>query len=203
MDTPKRQLFHLYFSNVAKPVWCSGCSRPFVGAKWFCPCNRTWSNCPDHPPRSCNNEERLTGKRKAPRAVSPHEAEAKFDKIEPGLASRALMGPKLSRRFPHLVSGIEVVARIIDTHKNTPADALAVIAAADPVASDVGEATTHEQPSQSHNSYHIREDLDSHGRAAASAAVDAPPAVANAGSTAGADVDRPKRKSRPFRIPKR
>ena len=193
--------FPLVPSNAAKPVGCSGCKKPFVGEKWSCPCNRIWYNCPCHPPRNRHTESRLPGKRKAPRAFAPHEAEAKLAKIEPRLANRALIGPKLCKKFPYLVSGHGDVASTITSHNGTSAAASSGMAAADSVASEI-VATPHDTQHPQHIHYPIREDFASDCHAAAPAAVDARPAGAGADSTAGVVADRLKRRSKPFRIPK-
>ena len=111
-------------------------TKTFVSAKWFCACNRIWHHCPLHAPRTHRTEHWKIGRRKMPQALAPHEADAKLRKVEPTLACRAIMGPKLTVKFPHPAQGQYIpVASSISTH-NCNADAAAAgIAATDPVAS--------------------------------------------------------------------
>ena len=195
----KNSDFPFTLSNAAKTVWCSGCNKPFVGAKWSCPCNHIWYTCPLHPPRTRNTEPRLPGKRKVPRAFAPEEAEAKLLKIELRITSRALIWPKLSKKFPHLAS--EEVVCNIGTHSGTTAVAdCSCIAVTDPADNNGARPAGSASSTSANLGPHIREGDDTNNVAELAEAV-TPLATAVAAADASAAPVITKRKSKPFRIP--
>ena len=135
-----------------------------------------------------------------PRAFAPEEAETKLLKIEPRLAIRASIGPKLSKKFPHLAS--QEVACNISTHSHTTDAELCCIAATDPAGSiDVQPASYATSSSIDNLGPHIREGSSFYAAELAEAVTPLAAAVAAADASAAPAIT--KTKSKPFRIPKR
>ena len=131
-----------------------------------------------------------------------------FVKIEPMMANRAIIGPKLASIFPHLASEAGTWdAHTIGTHSSTAAAvAVADIAGTDTAAFSVGayDAEVHFSSATSSNEHDptIREGPMTNINAAVLADAGAPLAAAGAAADADAAIGDKKRRSKPFRIPK-
>ena len=203
MGHPKLATFPFDPHNAAKPVWCSTCSKPYVGAKWVCSCHRVWSTCAIHFPLASDTTPRHLGKRKPPRAFSEHEAATKFRRLEP-VMRRDIIGPRLAARFPHLISstGGTQSAHINQTLRIFNADAVgcSCIAADDPVGTRVAQSSGSSSSSDVTLGLQSREGSNTDNAAELADAV-TPLAAAVAAAEAPAAPVIVKRKSKPFRIP--
>ena len=74
---------------------------------WHCPCKRSWHECALHSPIGKLHDV-LTGQKRKQKATASNPRKkstlTQLETLEPNrLASRAIMGPTLQARFPHLV----------------------------------------------------------------------------------------------------
>ena len=119
---------------------------------------------------------------------------AKLRRIEPVVANRAIIDPKLASRFPHLASGAGTRdAHTIGTHSsNAAAVAVADIAGIDTAASSVGayDAEVHFSSDTSSDDHYptIREGPMNNTNAAVLADAGAPLSAAGAAADADAAV---------------
>ena len=202
--------------HASKPVWCSLCTKPYVGAQWNCACNKTWYTCSLHPPQATKSKPRVCGKRKAPRAFDAQVADAKLRRLEP-IVDRAIIGPRLKAKFPHLTQTHDEQRRAMpeppcatsgNPHIHNAGVELRCMAGADPA--DIQDAQGAEQIQVSNSSGSgsnplgplVRE-RDTNNIAAALAGAGLPPLAADNAASAPAAAVIQKRRSKPFRIPKR
>ena len=91
--------------DMPRMIWCTVCKTSFSSNSWTCSCGITWHNCchVHHPPLS-SRVKRGTGTTFSCRASSAEDSERHLQRLEPGIVSRALMGPKLSARFHILLA---------------------------------------------------------------------------------------------------
>ena len=150
--------------------------------------------------------------KKAPKDFQAHEADAKLRRLEP-IVDRALIGPRLRARFPHLVRTSEDVfqdtqgqssAPSCNLHTSTADASLSCIAGVD----TVDNHNAHCHVSQSANSHsnssgssqlgpNIREDHNINTAAALAGAV-SPLATVDVAAVAPATAVTGKRRSKPF-----
>ena len=203
--------------HASKPIWCSLCTKPYVGAQWNCACNKSWFTCPLHPPQTNKTKPRVCGKRPAPKAFDAQGADAKLRRLEP-IVNRPIIGPRLQAKFPHLASSFDAhkqaepdfaSASLSISHRHNADDGLRCIAVVDPADNNAAQETEPLQTSNSSSSGSnflgspVRKD-DNNISAAALAGAELP-LLAAAGKAASAPAAAviQKKRSKPFRIPKR
>ena len=140
-----------------------------------------------------------------PRAFSEQEADEKLRKLEPMMASRAIIGPKLAAKFPHLAHNLDTPSAST-SHRRTctaDADAVADIAGVDPAdTSEQAQTTEVMSTSSSSHGLNIRENTQNNDSAAVFAEAVPPVAAVGAAPEATAAVALRKQRSKPSRIPK-
>ena len=110
--------------NVSKSIWCASCKGCHAATAWQCPCKIAWHNCPIHfvyPACAVQNCQRSTALgTKRPAAVNPETSARSLRRLEPSIATRACLGPRLAARFPHLASESEQPQHIHNTARTDP-----------------------------------------------------------------------------------
>ena len=105
----KAAAFPFVATNQHKSIWCADCKAPVRSKLWHCPCRRPWHECAIHSPITRLHDV-LTQQpsRRSRTSLSQTRRSStveQLDRIEPnGLYTRAMMGPTLQARFPHLAS---------------------------------------------------------------------------------------------------
>eukprot|EP00973_Karenia_brevis_P072844 10115998-Karenia_brevis.AAC.1 len=87
--------------DVHKAVYCTTCSRSFGGAQWACPCDYIWHSCSLHFVATSDSTQPVRVKR-ARTFHTAAQSNQKLARLEPNVATKFCLGPKLSAKFPHL-----------------------------------------------------------------------------------------------------
>ena len=105
----KAAAFPFVATNQHKSIWCKDCKAPIRSKLWHCPCRRPWHECAIHSPITRLHDVLTNQPLSRNRGSSLHTRRAstleQLERLEPNaLATRAIMGPILQARFPHLAS---------------------------------------------------------------------------------------------------
>ena len=95
--------FDPYWIN--KSIWCPSCRGPHASTAWSCGCGRAWHNCPVHlgvPLHAPARHKPQGHGTKHQRADDAQTSARKLARLEPSVASRLILTPRLAQRFPHL-----------------------------------------------------------------------------------------------------
>ena len=105
----KAAAFPFVATNQHKSIWCKDRKAPIRSKLWQCSCRRPWHECAIHSPISRLHDvltnQPLRRNRNASLQTRRSSTLEQLDILEPNaLATRAIMGPILQARFPHLAS---------------------------------------------------------------------------------------------------
>ena len=107
-STPRISNTQFDVHNVAKSIWCGSCKGCHASTAWKCQCSEPWHRCCVHFCAPTSNVQQhvtpSTRGHRRPAVVDVQVSARKFLRLEPSIASRVILTPRLAARFPHLVT---------------------------------------------------------------------------------------------------
>ena len=105
----KAAAFPFVATNQHKSIWCKECKAPVRSKLWQCSCRRPWHECAIHSPitrlHDVLTQQPLRRNRSSLSQTRRPSKLEQLGRLEPnGLYTRAIMGPTLQARVPHLTS---------------------------------------------------------------------------------------------------